>query len=157
MYLIKYENSSVLNEYKWLSYDYLPDSNGDKFELVFDNSENAIDQSILSFYFLIKDYLKEIIVGPFNPESCWGNYCITNWNIETDTFCYSSHDQKDSSLRYHKMLKENNIEPSYIGFGKCLDWDSFLLITLDCLMDHSAPYSFMFYIPKHKYCVLFPS
>ncbi len=53
------------------------------------------------------------------------------------------------------MLAKNEIKPEYSGFCICLDWDKFLPIILDCIIDHSAPYSLIFYVPNAEFMFYF--
>lgn len=136
--------------FNWLNFDYLPDSKGSKFELYFDESRDLTSKFILLFYSLFKPFLGEILIQTFRPEGIWGNFCIDVWDFDSDKYDYSFHNKSEPTSNFLKMLSENEIEPEYSGYCRCLDWDKFLPIILNCIISHKAPYSLMFYIPNQK-------
>lgn len=153
--IIKKERSEVFNGFDWLNFDYLPESNGFKFELYFKEPGDLVSQSILYFHLLFNSLFNEILVQTFRPNSEWGNFCIDTWDIERDKYDYSPENKQEPTASYLAMLRDNHIEPHYSGFCKCFDWDKFLYVTLHCVMEHTAPYSMMFYVPNKEFVFYF--
>ncbi len=150
MKIIEKIDTGKFEIFNWLNFDYLPDSDGAKFEIYFDDSKGLASKFILLFYSLFKPFLDEILIQTFKPEGRWGNFCMDVWDVENDKYDYSFQNKSEPTSNYLKMLFENEIESEYIGFCRCLDWDKFLPVILDCIINHKAPYSLMFYIPSQK-------
>lgn len=53
--LEKYNNENILG-FDWLNIDYLPDSNGYKFEIYLNESKDLVSESIIIFHLLFQDY-----------------------------------------------------------------------------------------------------
>ena len=77
-----------------------------------------------------------------------GDFCIDIWDIKNDDYDYSTKGKSEPTAKYLQMLMDNNIEPEYVGICKCLDWNTFLPVILNCILAHTAPYSPMFYVQK---------
>ncbi len=133
--------------YDWLNFERLPDSDGYKFEVYPEEDLDTADYAIL-FYSLFRKYKDKIMIRTFHPEGSWGNFCLDVWDINKDEYDYSPEGKSEPTSNYLQMLIDSEIEPEYNGFCKCLDWDKFLVIILDCIFKHTAIYSLMFYIPK---------
>lgn len=155
MIVINKNNSDNFMGFDWLDFDYLPDSKGFKFEIYPKESKNLIEESISFFYSLLGDLLNELLIRPFGVNVAWGNYCIDVWDIEKDTYNYSPLNKDEPTASYLSMLIDNNIEADYEGFCKCICWEKFLPIVLQCLMGNVAPYSLMFYEPENKFVFYF--
>ena len=132
--------------YRWLDFSNLPNSDGCKFEIHNEDIEVDTSEFIMLFYSLFGNYLDDLIVGQFGEKSSWDDYCIDTWDHKNDRYDYSPKGKTPSTAAYLKMLIDNNIEADYTGFCKCLNWDSFLPIIINCLVSHAAPYSIMTYI-----------
>jgi len=150
MRVIEKYSDRDFNGFDWLNFDYLPESDGFKFELYFQESEDLVSRSIFYFYLLFKDFIPDIIISTFKPESEWGNFCLDTWDIESDRYDYSPENKQEPTASYLTMLRDSEIESDYSGFCKCFDWDKFLYVTLHCVMQHVAPYSMMFYVPNKE-------
>ncbi len=133
--------------FSWLNFDSLPNSDGYRFEL-YSKHGLGIDELALMFYSLFHDFKDEIRIGQFGINSNWGDYCIDTWDIVNEKYDYTIDNKSLSTSDYLNMLSQNKIEPEYTGFCKCLNWDKFLPITLRCILDHTAPYGLLFYIPR---------
>ncbi len=150
MIIIKKYRKNDFKGFDWLDFDYLPDSEGYKFEIYFKDSNDQVSQSILFFYSLFKIFLSDILIKNFGHDAEWGNFCLDTWNIDNDRYDYSPDNKKEPTASYLAMLKDSEIEPEYTGFCECIDWDKFLHVTLHCVMAHAAPYSMMFYVPSYE-------
>ena len=152
--IIKYHSDSF-KEFDWLDFDYLPNSNGYRCEISFQEIEDRVAQSIMLFNSLFKSFQPNFLIKTFGQDNEWGNFCIDTWDIENDRYDYSPANKEEPTASYLKMLKDSNIEPTFTGFCKCIDWDSFLYIILHCIMQHKAPYSMMFYEQNEKFVFYF--
>jgi len=148
--ILKKCNPKDLQNFEWLNFEYLPDSRGFKFEIDFEESYDLVSKSIDYFHFLFKKYFNEIIVSPPTPNFEWGSFCLEVWNGTDDTYDYSNKNKHAITINYLNMLKNNNIEVDYIGCCRCLNWNEFLVITLNCIINYMALYSMMFYIPSEN-------
>jgi len=156
MRVLKKNNSENNIVFDWLNFDYLPNSDGFKFEIYFDDKlDDLVAESILVFYLLFKSSSDNILIKPFGENSKWGDFCLDTWDIENDLYDYSTENKNEPSISYLKMLRENMIEPEYSGYCECNDWDKFLYITLNCVMRHIAPYSMMFYDFRNEFVFYF--
>ena len=131
--------------FSWLNFYHLTDSDGYKFEVYITEPDDIVSDLILAFYSLYKPFVKEILISEYRPDGQWGDFCLDTWDIENDQYDYSPENKEEPTASYLAMLKDSEIEPNYSGFCKCLDWDKFLSITLNCVAQHTAPYSMMFY------------
>ena len=155
MIILEKIDSKRFNGFDWLNFESLSKSDGFKFEVYFPESDDRVSQSIVNFYRLFKNFLSDIVVNTFKSEGKWGNFCLDTWDIEHDTYDYSPLNKQEPTASYLAMLNDSEIEPEYSGFCKCLDWDKFLYITLHCVMQHTAPYSLMFYVPNQNFVFYF--
>jgi len=136
--------------YEWLNFENLLYSKGSKFEL-HANDDLEIEEFIILFFSIFGKFINEIQLGQFGTNSEWGNFCIDVWDVENDRYDYSLDNKSETTSLYLKMLFENEIEPTYAGYCKCYDWDKFIPIIINCIINHSAPYSLMFYIPSYEF------
>lgn len=150
MKVVKKYRSDDFQGFDWLNFDYLPDSEGYKFEIYFNESKDLVSQSILFFYSLFASFLNDLLIKIFGQAGEWGNFCLDTWDMDKDSYDYSPDNKEEPTASYLAMLRDSQIEPEYTGFCECTDWDKFLYITLHCVMSHKAPYSMMFYVPNHE-------
>jgi hypothetical protein len=136
--------------FDWLNFESLTDSDGFKFEVYFEETDDLVSQSISYFYLLFGNVQSEILIQDFKPGCKWGDFCLDTWNFHEDTYDYSADNKKEPTASYLAMIGNSGIEPEYIGFCQCLDWDKFLQVTLQCVMEHVAVYSMNFYIPSKR-------
>jgi len=144
-----------LSGFEWLNFNYLPDSDGFKFEIYSKkNNADIISHTIYIFFTLFRDVKNDIIVKNFG-EGSWGDFCIDTWDFENNLYDYSPDNKEEPTASYLTMLNNCEISPNYSGFCKCTDWARFLYITLNCIVSRKAPYSMMFYVPNHKFVFYF--
>ena len=155
MKIIRKHLSDDFEGFDWLNFDYLPDSEGYKFEVYFEGVKDLVSQSILFFYSLFQSVLNNVLIKNFGQDAEWGNFCLDTWDMEHENYDYSPHNKEEPTASYLTMLKDSEIEPEYKGFCECTDWDRFLYITLHCVMSHVAPYSMMFYVPDQEFVFYF--
>ena len=140
--------------FRWLNFDNLKESDCYRFEIYFEDNASLSEISSVS-YMLFNPNLNDIFLGQFGVDSEWGDFCLDTWDINKDRYDYSLEGKSGPTLRYLKMLKENEVNPEYTGFCKLLNWYSFLEINLDCVLNHIAPYSTVFYNSKFQYMFYF--
>lgn len=146
---------SSLDKFAWVDYDYYPDSKGSKFE-VYSNSTGSSRESLIGlFYYMFRDCLPEIVIGPPAVGIEWGQFCIDTWDFKSDEPNYDLASKSFETLNYLDLLLESNIEFVYQGLCKCNNWDEFLSVVLDCIITHKAPYSFLFYNLTNDYFFYF--
>jgi hypothetical protein len=141
--------------YDWLDFDYLPDSDGYKLEINFSDSNDLVKKSIGIFLLLFGEFKNDILIGGFGVNSEWGSYCLDTWILENDTFDYDLSNKYEPTFSYLSMLKDNLIEPTYIGVCSCLNWEVFLQLTLHCVYQNVAPYGMIHYIRAHDIAFYF--
>ncbi len=146
MNLIKCQLENKL-QYNWIDYDFLPNSKGNRIELYFDDGEE-LSEYVQMFYYVFGHVMDDIKIGMHGLNGNWWDYCIDVWDFENDKFNYSSDNMTESSRRYIDFLKSNCIESNYTGLCKCNNWNAFLPITFNCILDHSAPYSHMYAVEQ---------
>lgn len=144
-----------LDKFSWVDYNYYPDSKGLKFEVYSNSFEKNIESLIKIFYYLFRDNLSELVIGQSAPDIGWGQFCIDTWNFEIDEPNYNLENKSFETLNYLNLLLDSKIEFSYQGICKCNDWNKFLFVTLDCIINHKAPYSPLFYDLKNDYFFYF--
>lgn len=154
MKVLKKCNNSF-SGFTWLNFDNLPKSEGYKFEVYIPEPDDIVSDLILNFYILYRPYLDEILISEYRPDGKWGDFCIDTWDIENEANDYSPDNKHEPTASYLAMLRDNNIEPEYTGFCKCLNWDKFLYVTLHCIIKHAALYSMMFYVPNQQFVFYF--
>ncbi len=142
------------NSFGWLDFENLPNSQSYRLELYPETDSSIADLSIL-FHSLFRRFNDELIVGQFGREAEWGDFCIDTWDVKNDRYDYSPKGKSKSTSTYLNMLYENDIEPDYNGFCKSSNWDKFLPIILDCILNHTATYSVMIYAPNHEFVFYF--
>ncbi|GAA4234266.1 hypothetical protein GCM10022291_13310 [Postechiella marina] len=140
--------------YNWLNFESLPESDGYKFEL-YSKLDIDVTEITILFYSLFKKFIDDLQVGQFGINSEWGDFCIDTWDLHNDRYNYSPEGKSNSTAAYLTMLIENEIGPDYNGFCRSLNWDKFLPIVLDCILNHMASYSIMIYAPKHDFVFYF--
>lgn len=121
--------------FKWIDLDDLRESNGYRLEGYL-NSNYTIEHLILMFYDLFGACKNDLVIY----ESGWGDFCLDTWNVHNDTYDYSLENKTAESKEYILMLQESNIAPNYVGCCSCNNWDKYLYTTLNCILNHVAPY-----------------
>lgn len=155
MKIIKKYNKNDFSGYTWLNFDSLSKSDGYKLEVYLNDSKDIVSDLIVIFHELFGKYKSEILVSDFKPDGKWGDFCLDTWDIESEKSDYSPDNKQEPTASYLAMLRDSGIEPIYSGFCKCLDWDKFLNVMLHCVLQHTAPYSMMFYVPDYKFVFYF--
>lgn len=151
MILQKTENKTF--PFDWVDLDYLPDSKGGKFEVYLkDNNDiNLADNLISLFDYLFLDTKYDILIFSKN----WGDFCIDLWDLNKDTYEYDNENLSVQTKKYLSVLHESKIEMNYTGNCLCLDWNFFLKVVLDCIINHIAPYSPIFFSEKYNFFFYF--
>lgn len=143
------------NIFNWLNYDFLPDSQGFKFEM---HNLNILDDVKLdydAFQSIFEEVIDEIIIKPPFRDEEWGGFCLDTWDFVNDRVDYSLSNKCELTSKYLNMLINSDIEPQYNGYCECLNWKYFLNLIFDCILSNSAPYSLLFFVPKYDFVFYF--
>lgn len=154
MKILRKVSSNRFNGFDWLNFDYLPDSEGYKFEIYLDQIDNLVPYFVSHFYSLFGQLSDELVIGTF-ANCMWGDFCLDTWDVQNDRYDYSSSNKGEPTASYLDMLHDSEIEPNYQGYCQCVDWNIFLYVTLSCVIKHTAPYSMMFYAPTYEFVYYF--
>lgn len=133
--------------FDWVDTNHLPDSISQRME-VYLKGKQSINSLKLLFTELFYEFEKELIIY----DKSWGNFCLDTWNIKSDEYDYSLYNKSLETMRYLKMLDDSAVEVNYSGCCICNDWDLFLDITLNCVVNHIAPFGHLIF---HKTGELF--
>ena len=151
---MKLLEKTQFNTYEWLNFEHLPDSKGHKFE-IYSKSDLGISELMLLFYSLFKRFIGNLKIAQFGKGGQWGDFCIDTWDLNDDKYDYSPSGKSIPTAAYLNMLKDSKIEPTYNGFCTSLNWDRFLPIVLNCILNHFASYSIMIYAPAYNFVFYF--
>lgn len=147
--LEKYE-FDIKSQFSWLDRESLPDSKGFKFELYLKEDQNQSLDMISTFHNLFGLYLDEIIIAPLPENDIWGSFSedVWGWSYEDDSYYAETDNISLITKEYLSILAKSNIEPTYSGCCKCKDWDAFLKVFIQCILEGYAWYSHLFFIPS---------
>jgi len=140
--------------FSWLDLDHLPSSQGEYFEIYFNEDSDKASLNSLFFQFF-QSYANDLIIGQLGSGSKWGDFCLDTWNIETDGFDYSVEEKSRETANYLTLLKKCEIEPEFTGFCGSRDWVSLLNVIIPCVLSGIAPYSPLFYCKEHRFILYF--
>jgi hypothetical protein len=136
--------------FPWLNLEYLPDSQGQKFELNAQvNSSSA--EFIAAISSIFQPYSSTFIIGHQGEPGIWGDFCIDTWDFKNNVQNFQIKGKSPETQRYLQFLEENGVEPEYFGCCICKSWDIFIPIVWECVKSHNAPYSPIFYNLEHEY------
>lgn len=141
--------------FSWINYDSYSDSNASKFEIYCKGAEKNAQSLIDLFKHLFDGKFSDLVIGQPSLEMEWGQFCIDTWDFENNLSDYSFEEKSIETIDYLDLLLESKIEFDYKGFCKCNDWTNFLSIVLECILNHKAPYSLLFYNSKEGYFFYF--
>lgn len=147
--LLKETNSSF--PFDWVNLDYYPDSNAHKCEIYVSPKSNVTEELIILFHTLFKQAENDILLY----SSSWWDFCLDTWNANTDTYDYGIGGKSNESEIYLELLKDSDIEIGFSGTCKCMNWDIFLITTLNCVVSHQAPYGHIFYNIENNFFFYF--
>jgi len=147
------------DRFRWLAFEAFLNSDGYGFQLYFPKKHRTTNHELsIVFQRVFGSFLNKMEISLLEPQiggGGWGDFCLDTWNFEEDTYDYDPRGKSRSTASYLKMLQASNIEPSYNGLCRCNDWDHFLSVTVACVMNHKAPYSFYFYCLPHQFIFYF--
>ncbi|MCB9064009.1 MAG: hypothetical protein H6551_02585 [Chitinophagales bacterium] len=135
--------------FHWENKDNLSESDANRVEVYL--LEPSIDNLIIMFYRLFGSEKGQLLI---HSES-WGDFTLDTWNPHDDTYDYSNNDKSMETVAYLNMLKMSGIEYNYSGVCSCSDWNSYLDITLKCILTHIAPFGHKIYNKDAKYFFYF--
>lgn len=136
---------------KWVNRDYFPDSKGYKLEIYLEDTSNLLQELILMFYSLFGNLKKEIFIY---DKSYW-DFCLETWNINSEKYDYTLEGKSKDVKKYLMMLEGSNIDKEYSGSCKCLNWDAYLPIVLNCIINQKAPCSPIYYNLENEFFFYF--
>lgn len=137
--------------FDWVDLDFYPNSEGNKIEIYLKDVKYKNDNLISLFNDLFGTLSNNILIY----KSSWWDYTLDTWNINTDEYDYNTNDKAPSTIKYLNMLKENNIELGFGGSCSCTNFDEFLNVTLECVLNHTAPYSHIYYSIENNFFFYF--
>jgi hypothetical protein len=137
--------------FKWMNLNSLVQSTGIKKEIYLENQDAVVEELIYMFYFLFKNLKEDIRV--YNES--WWDYCLDTWDPNKDEYNYNLIGKSDETRKYLALLMDSGIEVGYSGTCACNDWDKFLHTILNCLVNHVAPFSPIFYNIKNNFFFYF--
>lgn len=138
--------------FHWLNEEDLSDNQCLKYEIYIPEPKDIQQELIDLFYTLFDIDKDQLVIG---NRGKWGDFCLDTWNQETGEYDYSLSNKSFETIRYLSMLSDSNVEAEYSGYSICQNWDSFLSLTLSCVLSHIAPYSHLFYNPSKEYVFYF--
>jgi hypothetical protein len=141
---------SKIFPFNWANLDYYPASTG-KYNEIYLPTDAKLSEFILLFYSLFSSVKSDVKIY----NNSWWDYCIDIWNPETDEYDYTLVGKSLETKEYFILLIESSIEIGYAGSCICLNWDKFLHIALQCLINHKAPYSPIFYNEANNFFSIF--
>ena len=137
--------------FSWVRLEYLPDSEGSKREIYLTKENLSFTDLVDMFHYLFKDFEDELLIYNFS----WWDFCLDTWNPNTNEYDYTN--KSFETQQYLNMLIDSNIEIGYAKSCKCLDWNYFLPIILNCIIKNIAPYSPIFYSKNKNFFFYFHS
>jgi hypothetical protein len=152
---VLYKSDSDIDKFSWVDYDYYPNSHGFKVELHCKKDEGYVSSMLTLFYRLFGEESSDIVIGQPFPGVEWGQFCIDTWNFDSDSPNYDFENKSAETVRYLNFLLESRIEFNYQGLCGCNDWRAMLLVVLECIISHKAPYSLLFYNLEGEYFFYF--
>ncbi len=99
------------------------------------------------FYSLFGDSKGRLII--YNKS--WWDFCLDAWDLDKDQYNYDLEGKSAETQEYLKILKESGIQANYSGCCVCMDWDRFLFVVLECIINRKAPYIPLFCDVENKY------
>lgn len=137
--------------FDWVNLECYPDSQGYRTEVYLKDEGDVTTNLIFMFYELFASEKDNISIY----NNSWFDFTLDTFNIESKEVDYTLENKSEPTKKYLQMLIDGYIEPSYSGSCKCLDWDMFLSIVLECITSYIAPYSHLFYNEKQEYFFYF--
>lgn len=143
-----------------------------------ENKDFPFEWANLNSYRESRSYRKEIYLKDYNSTSegllglfnflfgnrkrllliyskSWWDFCLDTWDFNSDSYNYHLKGKSPETKEYLKILKTSNIPLNYSGCCTCVDWDKFLLVILECIITHRAPYSPLFCDAQAEYFFYF--
>ncbi|MDX2048321.1 MAG: hypothetical protein SFU87_16140 [Chitinophagaceae bacterium] len=133
--------------FSWVNIDYLPDSIAKHKEIYLVDEHNKVEGLIFLFYSLFGDLKDDIVIF----HQSWWDFCLDTWNFQKDEYDYEVATKSLETQKYLSLLFESDIEVGYSGCCKCKDWNKYLLIIIECIVSHQAPYSPLFFDLKNEF------
>ena len=136
---------------EWLNIPLLRDSHCYRCEIYLPENAASLENLEEIFYGLFGSDKEDLIIA--NGE--WGAFCLCTFDIDTTEANYFSNALTPLCKQYLRLLEDSHILFDYNGFCKCTDWESFLPVILQCIVNHEALYSPVFYNPIYQYAFYF--
>lgn len=139
--------------FEWANIESYRESNSHRKEIYLKEKKCIVEDLVFLFYTLFGQYKNSIVIY----DKSWWDFCLDTWDFEKDEYNYDLTGKSIETKRYLSMLKESEIPIDFSGLCKCLNWDKFLPIVLDCIVNNIAPYSPLFCDEKNDYFFYFHS
>ncbi len=116
------------------------------------------NQLVEVFNFLITGSEDDLVLMQGEQSSPWSGMTLDVWRFdeEKDEFILTFDEGfSQETEAYLSLLKASNIPLDYAGACKCINWDEFLPILLDCVLKHIAPHSPLVYDTTREIVIYF--
>jgi hypothetical protein len=127
--------------FDWIDLNYLPNSMCFRKEVYLKGDLDKVENLALLFYSLFGKIKEKLIIS----NGQWGDFCIETWNINLGEYNYNIENKSNETAAYISLLTDSRIEVDYNGYCVCKNWDKFLSVILLCIINHTAPFSPLFY------------
>lgn len=144
-------DSTLIFPFEWVNLTPYPESKGYRNEIYLRTEENVMQELVNLTYNLFGNILDGM--GVYN--SLWWYFCLDTWNIHEDEYDFENNELNIERQCYLAVLRDSKIEQDYSGCCRCVEWDVFLPVILDCVITHLAPYSPLFFSEKHDFFFYF--
>lgn len=155
----------LCNKFGWKNYSEWR-YNGCRLLLYFPEEKQKVTKNDLidSFHNLFDFVSNNLLMLPgigsigYDDENVFKKNSIHSWKYYCDDDCAVDAETRvplptsAETLVYWEMLKKDRMY-NYKGLGYCMDWDKFLSITLECMLQYKtwSNCSFLFYDPTNQF------
>lgn len=141
---------------QWANLDSYRDSKGSRIEVYLPEVDDptvrqTVDGLVSMFHTLFGGLEDNIKVY----DRSWWNYCLDTWDFANDKHVYDSVDMSAETQDYLALPKKSAIDIVYAGVCRCTDWNTFLAISLACVVTHGAPYSHIYFNEQNDFFFYF--
>ena len=145
--------------FSWANVKAYRASDAHRKEIYLTENGDLIEGLMFLFYALFGKYKDEIFVY----SDHWWEFSLDTATFETDpavdmkpvSYDYSPEGKSEETKAYLALLRDADIEIGYEGSCRCLNWDTFLPTVLRCVVNHTAPYSPVFYNKENQFFFYF--
>jgi hypothetical protein len=137
--------------FEWADTNFFRNSVAYRKEIYLKEQNNLIENLVFLFHSLFGCVKNKLLIY----NEAWWNFCLDTWNINTDEYNYDLEGKSVETQKYLRMLKQSQLQLDYSGCCVCKEWDFFLYIVLECIINQKAPYSPLFCDMENKFFFYF--